>query len=400
MKRRTIYIGILFFILLVLIGCVPLIKGIYPGTVETQFSPRDSEGREPETIPGTVHGTMSPETEPPAESTAGETEGPIIEPDVTTEEYIYVPDSGSAAVKPDATRFVYVDSFLYQPFEDVKGVLEEVGLNWTVAEETYSDLHGKGVVLSAKHSGMAYGDKWILMEGDTVTLTLSLGKKPKPAADSKVCYLTFDDGPRASGTEEVIATLDRYGVKATFFLVGEFMTYYPAQVRALVNAGHVLGSHSMSHVYAEIYASGEAMKKDVTAWMDLYQSITGEAYTAGLYRFPGGSTCYQIKNNNNRGELLAALDELDFSAFDWTALNNDRAYGDKPADQPLDEYMKETLMQTVANVERGGKKPLIILVHETSPETRAQLGWMVEYLLDKGYTFDTLDNYNGNWLFG
>lgn len=62
-----------------------------------------------------------------------------------------------------------------------------------------------------------------------------------------VVALTFDDGPTPFGADHAAAVLDRYGVKATFFLIGRDMERNPDAVRRLRGAGHELANHSYSH---------------------------------------------------------------------------------------------------------------------------------------------------------
>jgi len=59
--------------------------------------------------------------------------------------------------------------------------------------------------------------------------------------------LTFDDGPHPQGTPEVLAELDRLGVQATFFLVGEQVLRYPSLAAEIAAAGHRVGVHCFSH---------------------------------------------------------------------------------------------------------------------------------------------------------
>jgi peptidoglycan/xylan/chitin deacetylase (PgdA/CDA1 family) len=59
--------------------------------------------------------------------------------------------------------------------------------------------------------------------------------------------LSFDDGPTESGVDAVLPVLGRYGVKATFFLVGSEAERRPDLVRRLVAAGQEIGNHSYSH---------------------------------------------------------------------------------------------------------------------------------------------------------
>ncbi|MFZ4518513.1 MAG: polysaccharide deacetylase family protein [Microthrixaceae bacterium] len=59
--------------------------------------------------------------------------------------------------------------------------------------------------------------------------------------------LTFDDGPDPTWTPRVLDVLDRYGVKATFFVLGSNAARYPDLVREIVARGHSLGNHTWSH---------------------------------------------------------------------------------------------------------------------------------------------------------
>ncbi len=74
-------------------------------------------------------------------------------------------------------------------------------------------------------------------------------------------YLTFDDGPSAR-TDEILEILDKYGVKATFFVVGANEEGDLERMQKIVAAGHTLAIHSYSHDYKKIYASVEAYLED------------------------------------------------------------------------------------------------------------------------------------------
>ena len=61
-------------------------------------------------------------------------------------------------------------------------------------------------------------------------------------------YLTFDDGPIPEVTPWVLDTLDRYGIKATFFMVGENVERHPELLEEVRRRGHSVGNHTMSHL--------------------------------------------------------------------------------------------------------------------------------------------------------
>ncbi len=60
-------------------------------------------------------------------------------------------------------------------------------------------------------------------------------------------FLTFDDGPTPGITEWILATLDKYDAKATFFVLGKNVEMYPDLFRKIVDAGHRVGNHTYSH---------------------------------------------------------------------------------------------------------------------------------------------------------
>lgn len=61
-------------------------------------------------------------------------------------------------------------------------------------------------------------------------------------------YLTFDDGPIPESTPFILETLERYNVKATFFMVGDNVRKYPELYRRIVEAGHRVGNHTFNHI--------------------------------------------------------------------------------------------------------------------------------------------------------
>ncbi|HEY6840733.1 MAG TPA: polysaccharide deacetylase family protein [Chthoniobacterales bacterium] len=67
------------------------------------------------------------------------------------------------------------------------------------------------------------------------------------------CVLTFDDGPAGKVTEDLLAVLHQFGVKACFCLVGSQVAMRPEQTRAISTAGHLLVNHSFHHRLADLW---------------------------------------------------------------------------------------------------------------------------------------------------
>ena len=68
--------------------------------------------------------------------------------------------------------------------------------------------------------------------------------------DEKAVYLTFDDGPIPESTPFILQTLEQFGAKATFFMVGDNVRRYPYLYEQIVQAGHQVGNHTFHHLGA------------------------------------------------------------------------------------------------------------------------------------------------------
>jgi len=63
----------------------------------------------------------------------------------------------------------------------------------------------------------------------------------------KSVYLTFDDGPIPESTPFILDTLRAFGIKATFFMVGENVERYPDLMQRIIDEGHQVGNHTFNH---------------------------------------------------------------------------------------------------------------------------------------------------------
>jgi peptidoglycan-N-acetylglucosamine deacetylase len=102
---------------------------------------------------------------------------------------------------------------------------------------------------------------------------------------SRLLALTYDDGPNDPWTFRLMDVLDRHQVKATFFLVGKFVQQRPDIARALVDAGHVIGSHTWDHPNLIFCSSGE-VRRQLQQTQQAIQQATG--VDVKLFRPPFG----------------------------------------------------------------------------------------------------------------
>ena len=195
----------------------------------------------------------------------------------------------------------------------------------------------------------------------------------------RIAYLTFDDGPSRQ-TQAVLDILAQYQIKASFFVVSGNMTESGKEALQRAAAeGHVIGMHSDTHEYKKIYASVEALLKDYEKVFTMIRETTG--VTPTIYRFPGGSY-----NSIGRSCIQKAIPEMErrgFVYFDWNVTAED-AVG-TPTASSIKKNIFENLEQVVQPV---------ILMHDGASNrlTVEVLPEIIEELIQRGYSFDTLDH--------
>ena len=193
----------------------------------------------------------------------------------------------------------------------------------------------------------------------------------------KVCYLTFDDGPSAR-TPEILDILDRYGVKATFFVVGKDTEQSRQWMKQILDGGHAIGVHSYTHTYRKIYASVEAYLDDFAKEYHIIEEATGVA--PQIFRFPGGSI--NAYNGHIYQEIVAEMTRRGFVYFDWNRSNGD-AVRKPPAAAVLAQNALDKL---------GASSRVIVLMHDSKGHatTVAALPAIIEGYRDAGYTLEAL----------
>ncbi|WP_329577086.1 polysaccharide deacetylase family protein [Kitasatospora sp. NBC_01250] len=104
-------------------------------------------------------------------------------------------------------------------------------------------------------------------------------------AGPKTVALTFDDGPNPIDTPRVLEILHKYGVTATFFMIGMNVRRYPDTVRDVVAAGHRIGNHSWSHPDLGTLSKA-GVRRELQRTSDIIADTCGERPV--LFRAPGG----------------------------------------------------------------------------------------------------------------
>ena len=222
--------------------------------------------------------------------------------------------------------------------------------------------------------------------GNTTSATRTVNVKAKqtgggdvggPQVDGtgKVIYLTFDDGP-SDYTLELLKVLDKYNVKATFFVAGTGRLSYLAKIDA---AGHAIGLHSVTHKYSEIYASEDAFFADLYGIQKIVEQQIG--YKTWLMRFPGGSSNMESAKycKGIMTKLTKSVVDQGFYYFDWN-VDSDDAGGARSAEEVF------------RNVTNGcaKKNNAIVLQHDIKGFSVKAVEDIIIWGLSNGFTFEKL----------
>lgn len=187
------------------------------------------------------------------------------------------------------------------------------------------------------------------------------------SAKGKLIALTFDDGPHPKRTAEILDILNEYGIKATFFVIGENVELYPELIEREISEGHEIGNHTENHK-SLLKADKVELEKEIATFSGTLEEKFG--YKTKLIRPPGG------QYNENLPPYAA---ENGYKVILWSVDTRDWAH------TPVADIK--------ANVLKNTRDGAIILFHDyvagKSP-TPAALREVIPALLSEGYEFVTV----------
>ncbi len=179
---------------------------------------------------------------------------------------------------------------------------------------------------------------------------------------TKRIALTFDDGPHPYLTERILDILDRYGIKATFFMIGVNIREYPEAASAVIARGHEVGNHTYSHLHMN-KTDGDHLGRELLMCEEALKEQC--SYTPHLFRPPEGVIKDYVETCAEKGNYKTILWSLD--TRDWEVKN------------------AEKIAQTVLSSVRPGD---IILMHDFighGSKTPEALELLLPKLLALGY---------------
>lgn len=196
-------------------------------------------------------------------------------------------------------------------------------------------------------------------------------------------FLTFDDGP-SSNTEKILEVLNKYNIKATFFIVGTMAEPQRDLVMKIHKGGHSIGNHSYSHNVHYRSFTPEYFVNDIKKNDLLFKDILGKDFKTNLVRFPGGS--FNLKS------YKSSLKAAGYEDINWNVSNGDTSAIRVPKVSLLNNIYKDT--EALNNIKKGHS--LVILMHDLNPKdtTVESLPEVIEYLQKKGYKFGVISEHN------
>lgn len=204
-------------------------------------------------------------------------------------------------------------------------------------------------------------------------------KKPIWQGSTQKPYiaLTFDDGPKPELTTEMLRLLDKYNVRASFFLVGKQAVKYKDFIVQIAESGHDIANHSFTHPNLTLL-SAEEIYVELNETNKVLTDITKQTVT--YFRPPGGQFNKKINEVANKLNLQTVFWSI--NAIDYIH-NNDGSIVERNDHKrhmlPLADYILQQL-----------KPGSIILLHNGSRETNEALPTLIEEAQKKGYEFVTL----------
>ncbi|MBP2644787.1 MAG: polysaccharide deacetylase [Firmicutes bacterium] len=220
--------------------------------------------------------------------------------------------------------------------------------------------------------GNAVYDIWTVEDRQNLGLPLALPPFT-PYYGEKTVYLTFDDGPTADHTAEILAILQSEKIKATFFVVGTQIEKNPDVLRQIFQAGHSIGNHSYNHVYKDLYRSTSTFMDQLHHTDKIIKSIIG--VRPRICRAPGGTSGSFTKDYWNSLTTQGYIE----TGWNIDAGDASRANAEKITANVIHQLTKNHFLWNHT----------IILLHDgrANAETVKALPNIIHYLKDQGFEF-------------
>ena len=208
--------------------------------------------------------------------------------------------------------------------------------------------------------------EWRTTDRVALAQSLGYGEVSRGNTGASRIALTFDAGSGGAHTPAILDALEAAGVKATFFITGQYADEYPDLVRRMAAEGHEFGNHSYTHPRFTTI-SGEEMRSQITRTEAKVVELTGLS-TVPYFRFPYGA--------RNSG-LIRQVNAEGYMSIFWTV-------------DTLDWMPEKTCEEVRSRVMSRACPGAIVLMHCNSPQEAQVLPAIISDLTASGYQVVTL----------
>lgn len=182
--------------------------------------------------------------------------------------------------------------------------------------------------------------------------------------ERKVCYFTFDCGYEFGPTPKILDTLKEKGVSGTFFLTGDYVEDEHDLIKRMLDEGHIVGNHTVSHLHCN-QLSGEEFIKELEDLEDMFYEQFPDADPMIFFRPPYGN-CNEY--------VLALTEKMGYHTVMWSY-----TYMDYDTDNQL------SYADAMAKVKAGLHPGCVYLFHTESVTNAAILGDFIDWVRAEGY---------------
>ena len=231
------------------------------------------------------------------------------------------------------------------------------------------------------------------------------------ALPDRIAYLTFDDGP-TDWTREILDTLKKSNIKATFFICAHWMPKSPGHdnsfkkykpvLERMIYEGHTIGNHTASHINLTKLSSAE-----IADQLDLNQTLLNQelgtiAPTMTLIRTPYGAPWYSMSNSSNRRRVadivrtrgLVMMWSRHFNSGDSAEWVKGDWYEEGKKTNINEAEFKEKMKRIYNNlIQNANGRGMVVLFHDTHLTTAKILPEIIQKLISQGYSFSTMEEY-------
>jgi peptidoglycan-N-acetylmuramic acid deacetylase len=204
------------------------------------------------------------------------------------------------------------------------------------------------------------------------TKSMTKDQKAVWVGTGKKVYLTIDAGGPLIDVDLMLKSLKDNNVKANFFIAGYNIKQHPDYLKRLVDDGHLIANHTMSHKdFSQM--PDDQIKKEITDFEKMYKDITGKEVEK-YFRFPYGK--YNM-------HTLSLISQMGYTSVFWSTAMKDWEPR-KNADDPYNDIMN--------NLHNGN----IILMHQGSKENMQALDKILKAVKKAGYEFGLVNELSPN----